>query len=430
MATCGSEASACRSTMEELVDLITLRGRGSAPPPQFPAQPPTLPRRLDSLTSLRFFAAFAVFTFHFTGNGGETGFGRAPVIFPYSLIGGQGVSFFFVLSGFLLMWVFKPAEHPLVFYWRRVGRIWPAHLVALLLAIQAYYIMAHLPIDWPSLIQSVFLVQTWAPHVTPTLPGNEVTWTLSVELLFYALFPLLGRVATRCRTRVLVVATALGLIGMWLTAWISSDVASPATAGWIMRLPVVYLPEFLLGLTVAVAVRRGWRLPLRPVVAVLLLAVYVGVFYQGEKHFSPGVILQLQYTQRPVVALLAVLIVLAFVQREVRGLRGVLNTRPLILLGAWSYCFYLVHHSLSRIATYLWGRIPDDNWALFSLLGMAVVANTLAWLLFRYVEEPAERWWRKRTPKRWLGPAGATAKTSVPAQQPQLEPESESASVA
>ncbi|SCE51558.1 Peptidoglycan/LPS O-acetylase OafA/YrhL, contains acyltransferase and SGNH-hydrolase domains [Streptomyces sp. DvalAA-14] len=387
-----------------------------------------LPKRLDSLTSLRFFAAFAVFTFHFTGTGGETGFGRVPVLFPYSMIGGQGVTFFFVLSGFLMMWVFKPHEHPGVFYWRRVGRIWPAHLVSLLLAIYAYYIMAHLTIDWPSLILSVFLVQTWPPHVYPTLPGNEVTWTLSVELLFYLLFPLLGRLADRCRTRWLVVATALGLAGMWLTNWIAAVNATPATAGWIMRLPVVYLPEFLLGMTVATAVRRGWRLPLRPVVPVLLLAAYVGFYYKGRPQLTLGAIQQVDYTERQAVAIFSVLIILAFVQREIRGLRGVLNTRPLVLLGAWSYCFYLVHHSLSRIATYIWGRLPDNNWALLGVLAVGVVGNVLAWLLFRYVEEPAERWMRRHTPKRWLPPpVPEQASPRLPAPRPEPEPSPEPA---
>jgi peptidoglycan/LPS O-acetylase OafA/YrhL len=391
-----------------------------------------LPKRLDSLTSLRFFAAFAVFTHHFTGYGGQTGFGRAPLIFPYSMIGANGVTFFFVLSGFLMMWVFKPGEHPGVFYWRRIGRIWPAHLVALPLAVYAYYIAAHQAIHWPSLISSVFLVQTWSPNVTPTLPGNEVTWTLSVELLFYALFPLLGRIAMRWRTRTLAAVTGIGLVGMWATAWISAAVCSPAIAGWVMRLPVVYLPEFLLGMTVALAVKRGWRLPLRPVVPVLLLGAYVVFYYQGRARFPVAAVQQLDYVVRPVIAIFSVLIILAFVQREVRGKRGVLNTKPLVLLGAWSYCFYLIHHSVSRIATYTWGRRPDDNRVLFTLLAMAVVVNLMAWLLYRLVEEPAEKWWRARTPRRWLnrnrqtgGPAPIPAPRAELKAEPKSEPKAE-----
>jgi peptidoglycan/LPS O-acetylase OafA/YrhL len=99
---------------------------------------------------------------------------------------------------------------------------------------------------------------------------------------------------------------------------------------------------------------------------------------------------------------LSALIILAFVQRELRGLKGVLNTKPLVLLGLWSYGFYLIHHSISRLATYEWGRMPDNNAVLFTLLGMALVVAAMSWALFTFVEEPAEKWWRKHTPKRWL----------------------------
>jgi peptidoglycan/LPS O-acetylase OafA/YrhL len=361
-----------------------------------------LPKRLDSLTSLRFFAAFAVFTHHFTGLGGKTGYGRSPLIFPYSEIGGHGVTFFFVLSGFLMMWVYKPGEHPGSFWWRRVGRIWPAHLAALPLAVLAYYIVAHKPIEWWSLISSVFLVQTWFPHVTPTLPGNEVTWTLSVELLFYALFPLFGWIAVRTRTRWLALATVAGLIGMWAINWLAVAYLSAPHASWVMRNPIVYLPEFLLGLTMAMALKRGWRLPVRPFIPIVLLVAYVYGYYQGRMRLPHDAVNQLDFTVRQCVAIFSALIILSFVQREMRGLRGILNTKPLVLLGLWSYSFYLIHHSISRLATYEWGRMPDTNAVLFTLLGMGLVVAGLSWALFDFVEEPAERWWRRHTPKRWL----------------------------
>ena len=392
-------------------DPLWLRDRAAA----------ALPRRLDSLTSLRFFAAFAVFVHHFTGFGGKTGFGRAPAIFPYSMIGVHGVTFFFVLSGFLLTWVFKPTEHPGAFYWRRVGRIWPAHLAASVLGVYAYYIAAELEIDWPSLISSLFLVQTWFPHVTPTLPGNEVSWTLSVELLFYALFPFLAPLVVRLRTRTLAAATAAGMAGMWAVNWWAAAALEPSAEGWVMRLPLVYLPEFLLGMTLAMAVKRGWRLPLHPAVPVLALLVYTVGYYQGRVRLAAPVVAQLDYLVRPTVGVLTALVILAFVQREVRGVRGVLNNPVLVLLGLWSYCFYLVHHSLSRLATYTWGRLPDDNSALLTLLGMGLVGIALAWALYTTVERPAEQWWRRHTPARWVG-TGRAEPASAPAPVPALVP--------
>ncbi|MFF0743172.1 acyltransferase family protein [Streptomyces sp. NPDC004111] len=377
------------------------------------ASPATsLPNRLDSLTSLRFFAAFAVFAHHFTGHGSKTGYGTAPAIFPYSMIGGHGVTFFFVLSGFLLTWVFKPQEHPVAFYWRRIGRIWPASLVAAVLGVYAYYIAAHHDIDWPSLISSLFLVQTWFPGVTPTLPGNEVTWTLSVELLFYALFPLAARIAVRLRTRTLAILTGLGLMGMWAVNWWAAATFSSPAEGWIMRNPLVYLPQFLLGMTVALAIRRGWRLPLRPAVPVVLLGLYVYGYYQGRARLAPETVAQLDYLVRPVIAVLSMLIIVAFVQREINGHRGILNNRALILLGAWSYGFYLLHHSVSRLATYAWGRAGDDNSVLFDLLGCGLVVVGMSWALFHFVEEPAAKWLNRHMPQRLRRKVGSAAARS------------------
>ena len=140
-------------------------------------------------------------------------------------------------------------------------------------------------------------------NVTPTLPGNEVTWTLSVELLFYALFPLLGRIAVRLRTRWLALATGLGLLGMWAIDWFATAHFSAPHASWVMRNPIVYLPEFLLGLTVAIALQRGWRLPLRPFVPIVLLGAYVIAYYQGRMRLPHAWVNQLDFTVRQMIAI-------------------------------------------------------------------------------------------------------------------------------
>lgn len=362
-----------------------------------------LPLRIDSLTSLRFFAAFAVFTHHFTGLGGGTGYARSPLIYPYSKMGAQGVSFFFVLSGFLLTWVFKPREHPCSFYWRRVGRIWPAHLVATVPAIWAYYILAHVRINWTGLVASLFLVQTWIPHVRPTLPGNQVTWTLSVEVFFYLLLPFLAPIAWRLRTRYLAAATAIGFVYMIAGTWRTASAPNALSTLVLARQPVLYLPEFVFGMTLAVALKRGFRLPLRPFVPVVLTLGYDLLFYQLPPHLDGREQRLLNYTLTTVISLLAGMMIVACVQREIRGQRGLLSTRPMILLGAWSYSFYLLHHTIDRFAIYEIGRGRDNNSALFTLLGMGLVIVFFSWLLYAYVEDPAERWMRHNIPSRWRG---------------------------
>jgi peptidoglycan/LPS O-acetylase OafA/YrhL len=360
-----------------------------------------LPKRLDSLTSLRFFAAFAVFAHHFTGFGGQTGMGRAPLIYPYSQIGAYGVDFFFVLSGFLLTWIYKPGEHLGSYYWRRFGRIFPAALAALPLAMFADYYLSGVQINWFGLISSVFLLQTWFPHIQPELPGNGVTWTLSVELLFYALFPLVVGWILRMRSRYLVPFTAAALAAMYAVCWWSAANFSQPIAGWVMRTPIVYLPVFLIGMTTAVLLRRGWRLRMHPVVPLILLFCYVVAYYQGRAHLPDVWVGQLDYSVRPIISVLSALIVTTFVERELLGRKGLLNRRLLVLLGVWSYSFYLVHQSVTRILEWLVGRLPDANVTLIALVAVGAVANVLSWAMFKWVEEPAERWWRSRIPARW-----------------------------
>ena len=82
---------------------------------------------LHTLTALRWPAAFAVFAFHvapfFLGTSLQT-----PIVYLTSA-GPAGVSFFFVLSGFVLTWSRRTGDRRRDFYRRRFARIYPLHLV-------------------------------------------------------------------------------------------------------------------------------------------------------------------------------------------------------------------------------------------------------------------------------------------------------------
>ncbi|MGV9288829.1 acyltransferase family protein [Streptomyces sp. NPDC003719] len=375
----------------------------------------TLPTRLASLTSLRFFAAFAVFVHHFNGVSAGGGVWRVPDLFPYSKIGAHGVTFFFVLSGFLLTWSHKPTNGKGTFYWRRFGRIYPAHLVAAVAAIAVFYGMGNDHTDAVSLISSLLLVQAWLPNAMPTLPGNPVTWTLSVELLFYALFPLLIGRLRAWRTRTLAIVTVAGLVAMWAVHVAADHYLNAHDASWVMRHPVVYLPQFLVGVTFAIALRRGHRVPLRPTVVVALLLVYGVAFTRAPDWGSRFVAHQMECTVRPVVAVLSVLLIAACVQNEAAGRARLLTNRSLIMLGASSYAFYLVHQTVNQFIREYWPhRMAPSNEAIVFMLGTFLVSQALAWLLYRWVEEPAQLWWSKRAPKSRAARAARAEKEPAP----------------
>lgn len=153
-------------------------------------------QRLDALTGLRWWAALMVFLYHMRE--------FAPLPGSIKLVFDQGylgVTFFFVLSGFVLTWSMRPAVRLSTFYWRRFARIWPAHMVALMLAIPVFYTFSTIPegsflkpFDLGILLLSVVLIQGWWANPVILFSGNPAAWTLTVEALFYALHPWISRI--------------------------------------------------------------------------------------------------------------------------------------------------------------------------------------------------------------------------------------------
>lgn len=150
-------------------------------------------KRINSLTSLRFFAAFAVVVGHAGDYLQFSGY-KLPYI---ALNKSHAVSFFFVLSGFILSYVYKNFNN-LYDCWRffsaRIARILPVHLVTLFICLVAF---------WPDInaanIENVgqtfafntMLLHSWIPNVNYYFSFNYVSWSISTELGFYLSFPLL-----------------------------------------------------------------------------------------------------------------------------------------------------------------------------------------------------------------------------------------------
>src|SRR5271157_15353 len=151
--------------------------------------------RLPAITSLRFFAAFHVALFHIDAMGAITG---PPWLKTFAGIGYVGVSFFFVLSGFILVYTYAGRNIVLREFWQtRFARIYPAYLFSLLLSFPFFYFGAlkmHVPFfafsEQHFALASVLvllLLQSWVPAAA--LSWNAVAWSLSVEAFFYAIFP-------------------------------------------------------------------------------------------------------------------------------------------------------------------------------------------------------------------------------------------------
>jgi peptidoglycan/LPS O-acetylase OafA/YrhL len=155
-----------------------------------------IPEKLKALTSLRFFAAALIVLYHSfeTFHFGKT----FKSFFPTY----QAVSFFFILSGFILTYVYRDFDYPgslRSFFLARFARIWPLHCVTLVLTIFIFSDWywhqitesCSLQTFWLPLISNIFLVQSWIPLKEFFFSFNSVSWSISTEFGFYLLFPLL-----------------------------------------------------------------------------------------------------------------------------------------------------------------------------------------------------------------------------------------------
>ena len=352
---------------------------------------PSLPR-LDAITGLRWWAAFGVFVFHI----------KNLVVLPGWLaalapLGNYGVTFFFVLSGFVLTWSWRPQTDKRTFYWRRFARIYPLSLVTLLMALPVFYTFdpATAP-DWVKpvnvgvLILCVFLLQGWSRNPDILFAGNPAAWTLTVEAFFYALHPFITLVLRR-----------LSLIGALIAAGgvvafaVSTRVAVLAFPdSWLTLVPwpVMRLNEFVLGMCLAWAFRRGWvpRIPLAVPLGLLLAWFAVIVLSPRIQEFAGVYGFMAPYGSEVATVLLALLIV-SVASIEMRGRAHMMRARPIVALGEWSYAFYLVHATFIYGALRLFGPQSGGWTGLAWALVVLAISIVVAWLLHVRVERPVER---------------------------------------
>jgi len=138
--------------------------------------------RIEALTFFRFLAALIVIIFHF-----GTSTDLAKTFSPFIISGSQMVTFFFVLSGFVLMIShYKKKDETLQnFYLSRIARIVPLYMLALFLTL---YFEHDAKEHMLSLALSMGFLQSWFPPYAMNL--NIPGWSLSAEAFFYLTFPL------------------------------------------------------------------------------------------------------------------------------------------------------------------------------------------------------------------------------------------------
>lgn len=172
--------------------------------------------RFRNLTELRLAFALCVVIAHTIQLAGFAQFDWFRRVFSTEV----AVQGFFILSGFLVLGSYQRSNGLLEFYTRRASRIFPAYVVAVLLFFALICVQYGRVPDNSAryLVANLALLNFLAPGLEGTFAGNlypEVNgalWTIKVEVMFYAVLPLLAWAIRRWNG--LAVAAALMAAGI------------------------------------------------------------------------------------------------------------------------------------------------------------------------------------------------------------------------
>ncbi len=372
-----------------------------------PEKPKT--NRILELDALRALAAINLLLFHFTlvfenryGYAGALGFE-----FPY---GKYGVQLFFMLSGFVNAMTLLKKRDPTEFIVSRFIRILPSY--------------------WLLILLNAFLLSTFAMYaaeptlsqlaanatVMPRLLGFEcwepVTWTLQIELIFYAVLMVLfmgGALNRPLRT----VYFLLGISGMGMLYVHRLGVLYPGSTAaglgeFLASLFILkYLPLFTMGILLHEITSQRGSTVLNSV-GILASAV---VFHVIDDH-----------GHNPV----ATVLLFALLALSACGRIPLLRCKPLMVVSASSYALYLFHNNLGCLLIKYVNDVGLSSQISFALGIVFTFAFAIAYTF--WFEQPLTQrlrrtWrnWKKRTARPTETPTTQLVNNEYP-DCPKLDP--------
>ena len=353
---------------------------------------PLLLMLIRPLTSLRFVFAFMVFCSHLVlleQSDNEINRWLFKAIFYEGYI---GVTFFFVLSGFILAYVYQEklsSKRISVrkFYLARWARIYPLHILTLIIAIPLEF--WNLKIESEQIIAGVFqlfLSHSIVPFEDVYFSFNGPSWSISTEAYFYLCFPVIMLIIFKSKRWLKVMLFSMLLLAVPFFMNVLPD-------EWLHYsfyiFPLGRIADFILGIGLYQVLKK---FPMNFLKArfmeTMSLLLFAGFFM--AHHWIEDIYRYSVYYWIPIVAIIAV-----FYQQK-GYLSKLLSTRTALWLGEISFSFYMFSHLVYRYI--VWGndtyKMVDNNWVLIAII--LIISLLMAALSYTYFEVPSNRWLRKK----------------------------------
>jgi exopolysaccharide production protein ExoZ len=335
--------------------------------------------KLELVQVLRGVASLLVVLYHTTVNMSDIF--KKDFLGNFFFFGNAGVDIFFVLSGFIITYTsiksLGSGKKIFPFLRRRFVRIFPAYwiIIGFFLLVQVLFpsfYKTHYDFSTGNFLSTLFL-----------LPGhsmvNGVSWTLSYELFFYALFSLAFLFSNKKLAFALGMLYALSLIAIRVLGY-NFENAGP----WVNLVTHPMNVEFFMGVLAAVTVPRiSQRLSLPLIILGSLLFLAGGILIDNNY-----LLVRDTFNRVLVFGIPSFLIVVGAVRFELSKNMVVHNI--FLLLGEASYSLYLLHLPLVAACMKIVSRFNIQNifilHGIFLLLIAAICYGSI--LFFKWIERP------------------------------------------
>lgn len=376
--------------------------------PRQAGKSPRTTRQLTYIAAARLLPSFCILASHLSFEKVFKDPGVQEVYYRiFNPSGFNSVSFFIVLSGFILTWISANRPPGRGFVARRLLRILPVHFLTWAVVVCAFSSM----FTGPGLFATLTLLQGWFPDHAVYWAANAPAWTLSTELVLYAMFPAVYRYLSRRTDRALfLVLGSLVAVVVLLPAALQAlpDGAKFANAAFTERghlvsvsewkywlvyvFPLTRVVEALCGMVVCLLVLRGrWTRNVLLPTALLVLAVVV------EELWAPILLTLSALTIVPIVLLIG-----ALAAKEAAGWSTDASAAPQGLptravarvsaYGTYTFGIYMYQWAFILVCQrYLrpWGNGTATGVLLIVAFYAVCVAVSI--LSSRYVETPVNR---------------------------------------
>lgn len=340
--------------------------------------------------------------------------------------GYTGVSFFFILSGFVIAATsyarFQVLAIPDItaFLLKRVARIVPLWLL-----VSMPFLAADL--SWPlpaALLQYLTFTQAWSGDLNIAFGYLSVAWTLSAEMFFYVTFPLVAfwlgaaiRKSPQALWWLLAIVVAVPMLGAWYYSahpeLLNLGVFDPDSSHrWLYRSPLARWMEFLIGVMVFLVFRRFEKrivgLKKRYLASLFLAALVLLIFVLSTTPVSA-----VTWTYPYIIPYALMVLLLAAMDANSAALS--VRSKWLLLLGEASFAFYLIHRAyilyFNEHGSGDWFGLYPAATMLFILATTTMASVALFVLIERPVRDRAARWIRQR----FRSPRPSTPVVAIPA---------------